>query len=127
MLSIRLSDRYVDYSFTIEDKFTLIRGDSATGKTTLYELFDLYSKKRLNINCSEYRNLGVVPELENYNQYASVLMDKTDTVYILDEAHLLFTIPGFEELLKSSNNYFIIISREQKFKNLPLKERFKIL
>lgn len=123
MIHIRLSDRYVDYSFDIEDKFTLVRGDSATGKTTLYELFDLYSKNQLNINCSGYRNLDILPEMKNYNRYADALNDTTDTVYILDESHLLFTLPGFDELLKSSNNYFIIMSREQKFKNLPVHLR----
>lgn len=118
MINIRLSDRYVDYSFDIEDKFTIVRGDSATGKTTLYELFSLYSKNPLNVNCSGYRNLDILPDLKNYNQYADVLTDETDTVYILDEDHLLFTIPDFERLLMSSDNYFIIISREQRFRDL---------
>lgn len=118
MLDIRLSDRYVDYSFTIDTKFTLLQGNSATGKTTLYELFRLYSQNHLNINCTGYSDLAILPDTKTYSLYPDMLMRKTNTVYILNETHSLFNTPDFEKLLMRSDNYFIIISREQRFRDL---------
>lgn len=35
---IEISTREVHYSFMVKRKFTIISGDSATGKSTLYQL-----------------------------------------------------------------------------------------
>lgn len=40
--TIRVSDNRVRYEFTIKRNITIIRGDSATGKTTLLEMLDNY-------------------------------------------------------------------------------------
>ena len=40
--TIRISDNRVRYEFTIKRNITIIRGDSATGKTTMLEMLDNY-------------------------------------------------------------------------------------
>lgn len=125
MINIHLRDRYVDYEFTIKDKFTLIRGDTASGKTTLYDLFASYSENHANVECLAYKKLEALPKSKRYtySEYANLLNTTDDTVFILDEDSSFFSIIGFEKLLLDSNNYFIIIQRERLFKDLPINLR----
>lgn len=123
MLDIRLSDRYVDYKFTIWDKFTLLRGDTATGKTTLYHMFELYNQNPLNIKCAGYKNLRILPILDTHEEYENVLINRDKQVFIVDEGHPFLHTYGYEQILKASGNYFIIISRRHAFENLPIHLR----
>lgn len=123
MLDIRLSDRNVDYKFTLWDKFTLLRGDTATGKTTLYHMFESYSQSHLNIKCSGYNNLSILPILNTRGEYEKVLLPGDKQVFIVDESHPFLHTYGYDQILKASDNYFIIISRRHAYDNLPIHLR----
>lgn len=107
---VHIETNRLEYKFNVVSKYTVIKGDSATGKTTFYELVET-----MNINPATVRNLGdlkvfAVPTLfdnfriENYENY----------VLVVDEECSLFKRKDVPSILKNSNNYFIIINRSLK-------------
>lgn len=123
MLHIHLRNRNTDYDFDVLDKFTVIRGDSGTGKTTLFDMIRSYNKDPDSITCSGYKNLYALNDLDARVDYVNLFNRYTDYVFIVDEDNKLFKIHDFELMLKDSNNYFIIINREKIFNNLPIHLR----
>lgn len=123
MISIKLKDRFVEYDFELYDKYTLIQGDSADGKTSLYELISTYYQSPDAIQCSGHKNLRNLPFTRDKNEIELVLLGNSNYVFIMDENHPLLLMEGFEKLLNDSDNYFIIVCREKLFKNLPIHLR----
>ena len=52
MISIKLKDRFVEYEFELRDKYTIVQGDSANGKTSLHELISVYYQSPDAVQCS---------------------------------------------------------------------------
>lgn len=123
MISIRLRNRHVDYNFNIYDKFTIIRGDSGSGKTTLFNLVSSYNIDESSVMCGGYKNIYAVGNLKTEDDYKNLFSEHTDWVFVIDEYNKMFTMFDFEKTLKESNNYFIIINREQLFNHLPIHLR----
>lgn len=127
----------------IHKKCTFIQGDSGTGKTILYRVIRdkrLYGNVyRQSIVSKENSTNEDLPEFNfgekqipsdiialgedislSLEQYNSFIQKYNNTVIILDEDHPLLHTNGHEQVLKKSNNYFIIITRDMNsFKNLP--------
>ena len=106
MISIKLKDRFVEYDFELYDKYTLIQGDSADGKTSLYELISTYYQSPDAIQCSGHKNLRNLPFTRDKNEIELVLLGNSNYVFIMDENHPLLLMEGFEKLLNDSDNYF---------------------
>lgn len=123
MISIKLKDRFVEYDFELYDKYTLLQGDSADGKTSLYELISIYYQSPDAVQCSGYTKLRNLPFTYDRKEIESVLLGSSNYVFIMDENHPLLLMEGFEGILNDSDNYFIIICREKLFKNLPIHLR----
>lgn len=123
MLHIHLKNRYADYDFDILDKFTVIRGDSGTGKTTLFYMIESYNKDSSSVSCYGYKSLYAVNDLDDRVDYVNLFTRYTDNVFIIDENNKLFKIHDFEIIMKESDNYFIIINREKILSNLPIHLR----
>lgn len=123
MVHIKLKDRSVEYEFTLYDKFTLVSGDSASGKTSLFDLISTYYETPYAIQCTGYNKLRNLTFSRNINEIELVLQDNENYVFIVDENHPLLCMEGFESILNASNNYFIILCREKLFKNLSINVR----
>lgn len=54
---VHLKTGRLEYQFSIKHKYNLIKGDSATGKTTLHELINAYNSTPNAVNCLGYNKL----------------------------------------------------------------------
>lgn len=101
--------RGIQFKFTIRRKFTIIRGDSATGKSTLYQMISDASSSRVSgvtISC----DVPLCPLNENSYQYE--LKTERNHIYVLDEDFGALKNKEFTMYALSSDNCFIIITRE---------------
>ncbi|MCI8893908.1 MAG: Fis family transcriptional regulator [Lachnospiraceae bacterium] len=103
------SGRGIQYKFEIFRKYTVIRGNSATGKTTLVRLIeDATIRKTASLSCDV--PCVALPELNwelNLNAFSN-------SIIFIDEEHPALTSgKRLAEYMTHSNNCFIIISRDK--------------
>lgn len=116
--------RDIQFKITINRKFTLIRGDSATGKSTLFQMVSdagTSVQAGINIAC----DVPVVALHETGYKYE--LSNETGKIYIIDEDFSPVKTKEFAALALKSDNCFIIITRES-LPSIPYsyKEIYKI-
>lgn len=101
--------RNIQFKFSIQRKITIIRGDSATGKTTLFQMVSDANSTRVsgvNISCD-------VPVKALYETgYKYELENESGNIYIIDEDFSPLKTKEFAAIVLRSVNCFIIITRE---------------
>jgi len=106
----------VKFEFDIKRNITIVRGDSATGKTTLVSLIDTYDRlgadSGVEVSCSR-RCLTV-----NNSNWESVLNSVSECIVFIDEENTVIKSDDFARKIKDTNNYYVIITREN-LPNLP--------
>lgn len=107
--------RNIQFKFSIQRKFTLIRGNSATGKTTLFQMISDANSSRqsgVTISCDvpvkALYEIGFKYELEN----------ESGNIYIIDEDFGPLKSKEFASIVLKSENCFILITRES-LTNIP--------
>ena len=104
------------YEFDIKRNITIIRGDSATGKTTLYTMIALAARRGdssgVEVRCE--KKCRTLEELD----WKLVLPTLRDYIIFLDEDNLFLKTDEFARMARESDNYFVIITREDLV-NLP--------
>ena len=110
----------IQYKFTIYRNITILRGDSATGKTTLIEMVGAFNKdgedSGIEVLC---KKRCVVLERGNWMRD---LEDISDSIVFIDEGNGFVKSVGFSEMVKNSSNYYVIATRDSLF-NLPYSIR----
>ena len=103
------SGRGIQYKFDIHRKYTVIRGDSATGKTTLVRMIeDATVRKTADISCDV--SCVVLPDMN----WEINLDAFSESIVFIDEDHpALTTGKKLAEKMFSSDNCFVIISRDK--------------
>ena len=99
------------YEFDVKRNITIIRGDSATGKTTLIDLLEDYR----NDEDSAVRISSDVPcrvFADNSDTWRQALEIIVNSVVFIDEDNRFIHLKDFANLLRSSTNYFVLITRE---------------
>lgn len=113
---IIVQNKRLRYEFDIKRNITIIRGDSATGKTTLYEMISFAARQGdssgVDVRCE--KKCRTLDELD----WKLVLPTLHDCIIFLDEDNLFLKTADFARLAKDSDNYFVIITRED-LPNLP--------
>ena len=114
---IRISNRKLTYDFTIRRNLTIIRGDSATGKTTLIGMireFNLQGEDSgVQVSSS---SPCVVVEGQNWEKQLRELDE--DSVVFIDEGNRFVSSRRFAEVARASSNYYVIVTRENLY-SLP--------
>ena len=104
------------YEFAIKTNITIIKGDSATGKTTLINMIrqfaNLGNASGIEIECD-----ATCTVLEG-NMWQMLLKNLSGNIIYIDEENQFIRQQEFAELVKVSDNYFVIITRENLY-NLP--------
>lgn len=113
---VSIKNRRLRYKFTIYRNITILRGDSATGKTTLIDMVASYQRdgrdSGIEIICEKN---CVVLTRENWERN---LDDFHDSIVFIDEGNPFVRSQSFAEKVKNSTNYYVIATRESLF-NLP--------
>ncbi|MBQ9065539.1 MAG: translation initiation factor 2 [Blautia sp.] len=106
----------VKYEFDIRRNITIIKGDSATGKTTLVSLIETYdrlgSDSGIEVVCTR-RCLTV-----NNSNWEAVLDRSSDSIVFIDEENTIIKSKDFAKKIQGTSNYYVIVTREN-LPNLP--------
>ena len=95
----------ISYSFTVERKYTILCGDSGSGKTYITELIN-------NLDVIEFTS-EVNIEVLSYKRrnYENELKTISNEIFVVDEDNPIMKDNDDIELMHKSDNYFIIICR----------------
>lgn len=111
-----IQNNRLHYEFDIKRNITIIQGNSATGKTTLVDMLrqhmNLGSSSGIDVRCD-------VPcrVLEGID-WKIILANLRGMILFIDEGNDFITTEEFAAAVKGSDNYFVIITRENLY-NLP--------
>ena len=111
-----VNSRRLQYKFTICRNITLLRGDSATGKTTLIEMINAYNLNGpgIGITVSCQKPCTVLTGLRWKENLASI----HDSIVFIDEGDRFTLSEEFASAIKDTDNYYVIATRSSLF-NLP--------
>lgn len=118
--NIIFKNNKIKFDFTLKHKLTIIKDESATGKSLLIKMIDIYnaeSNKRgiykLIIKRNENREHIIVANLSaNVFWKQAIEQNKDNTIFFIDENASFIYKKEFAEVFKRSNCYFVIISRQ---------------
>lgn len=113
---IIIQNRRIKFELDIKRNITIIRGDSATGKTTLMNLIEanerLGEESGVDISCE--RKCKTI----NNSNWKYVIDQSSECIIFADEDTWSVKSRDFAEKIKKSDNYYVIITREN-LPNLP--------
>lgn len=105
-----IQSAHLKYKFDIKRNITIIKGDSATGKTTLADMIREYvlngTDTGITISCD------VPCRLIEGNTWQEQLSNIHDSIVFIDEGNSFVASLDFADAIKNSTNYFVIITRE---------------
>lgn len=111
---IVVSNSRLQYKFTINRNITIIRGNSATGKTTLINMIN-ESKKSTDISLISKVPCIVIPDTEMWDL---LIQNTHNSILFFDEDCEFVGTHDFARIVKKSDCYFVIVTRK-KLSNLP--------
>ena len=99
----------VQYKFTVERNITILRGDSATGKTTLIDMIAAYQRagEQSGVTLRADKPCVVLTE----QRWELVLGSIKDSIVFIDEGARFVTSRDFARAVRDSDNYYVIATR----------------
>ena len=108
--SVTVANNVLRYIFEIQRNITIIKGDSATGKTTLVDMIREYyengEQSGILLQCDKQ---CVVLE---GRQWKLLLDNIHDSIVFIDEGNMFISSNEFADAVKHSDNYYVIVTRE---------------
>lgn len=100
----------VQYKFSVRRNLTILRGDSATGKSTLIDLIAQYArdgeKSGIFLRCDK------PCVVLSSNVWQMQLTATRDSIVFIDEDNSFVATQEFAACAKASDNYYVIVMRE---------------
>ena len=113
---IEVVTRKVDYQLTVERNITILRGNSVTGKSTLYRAIKQFENdgraSGIKLTCDRP---CVILEGKNWE---NDLKEIKQSIVFVDEGAKFINTEEFATAIKKSDNYYVLITR-QDLGNLP--------
>ncbi len=104
------------YEFTIRRNITIIKGDSASGKTILVNMIRDYvlngPDSGVSLSCA------IPCRVIDGNTWEDQLATISDSIVFIDEGNPFISSTDFASYVKAGNNYYVLVTRE-KLVNLP--------
>ncbi|MDO4538107.1 MAG: hypothetical protein Q4B54_08090 [Coriobacteriales bacterium] len=108
--TIRIRNKKVRYTFDLRRNITIVRGNSGTGKTTLYDMVASHTRlgadSGVQLNCT--KQCVALVDLDWKNQ----LERTSDSIVFIDEGSKYVTSEEFARTILGSDNYYVIFSRQ---------------
>lgn len=116
----RVRGKKAIFEFTVRRNITVIKGDSATGKTTLLHMMYEYLRvgKESGYSVSTDARYYVYLRREVGRDWKDALLSLKNTVIFIEENNNFVFGREFAEFVKASGNYFVIVNRSP-LKMLP--------
>ena len=110
---IKISNNKVSFSINLERNITIIRGDSATGKTTFISLLQDYEQYGTSsgISIQSKKPCRVLTSVE----WEYRLDNIRDSFVFIDEGNEFVKSEAFASAIRNSDNYYVIITRENLY------------
>lgn len=107
---VKIQNELMKYEFDIKRNITILKGDSATGKTTLIEMIrefiELGEDSGIQLDCdAECRVISG-------NLWKEQLAACKKCLVFIDEGNKFIKSKEFAEAIKLSDNYYILVTRE---------------
>ena len=113
---VKVGNRRLQYKFRINRNITILRGDSATGKTTLIDMISAHQRNGdqsgVSISCQ------VPCVVLSSTNWETNLKSYSESIVFIDEGEPFVKSQAFASAVQNSNNYYVIASRASLF-NLP--------
>jgi len=109
-VKISVQAKRIRFDFTIRRNLTIVRGDSATGKTTLVDMIRQYVD---NPSGSPVTVISDVPcaVLEG-SLWKATLSGISGSIVFIDEGNDFVSSVDFARAIAATDNYYVIITRE---------------
>ena len=110
---VRIFNKKIKYDFELSRNITVIRGDSGTGKTSLYDMIAEYTRlgKESGVNIECKKNCVALTD----TNWESQLKGFKNSIVFIDEGFKEINSPKFAKLIKNSDNYYVIFNRENLY------------
>ncbi len=101
--------RGTSYKFTVRRNITIIKGNSGTGKTTLFEMIADHMRLgyQSGVNVASDRPCVALTDIN----WKAQLDGFRDSIVFVDEGFKDILSHGFADAIKGSSNYFVLITR----------------
>jgi len=105
-----VSNRKAKFKFDLYRNITIVRGDSGTGKTTLYSMIADYTRlqEASGVNLNSTKPCVALMDIDWENQ----LQSTSDSIVFIDEGAAFISSKEFAYAVKHSDNYYVIFNRE---------------
>ena len=111
---IRISNRVARYDFELRRNITVVRGDSGTGKTTLFNMVADYTrnKEQSGVNISAPCPCVALTD----TNWEAQLRDIHESVVFIDEEsdHNYLSSKDFARAVQNSDNYYVLIMHDEQ-------------
>ena len=105
-----VSTKRLKYEFELRRNLTIIKGDSATGKTTLVDMI------RDFVNNPSGTPVEVICDKKCYVVEGSLWKEQlsgiSDGIVFIDEGNEFITTVDFADKIQKTDNYYVIVTRE---------------
>ncbi len=110
VISVNVSNGKTKYSFELNRNITIVRGNSGTGKTTLYDMIAEYTRLGSNsgVQLSCDKECIALVDIDWKNQ----LRKTNDSIVFIDEGAEYLSSKDFAKAIKGTTNYYVIFNRE---------------
>lgn len=107
---IIVQNKRIRYDFEIRRNITIIKGDSATGKTTLIDMIGEYDENGPDSGIDLQADKECV--LLEGKRWKSDLADIKDSIVFIDEGNEFVFTDEFAAAVQDTDNYYVIATRE---------------
>lgn len=109
--SITVQNKRIRYQFEVRRNITVIRGDSATGKTTLIDMIREYYEEGEESGIFLHSDKECVVVSSN-RRWKQELLGIKDSIVFIDEGNKFVFGQEFASYIKDTDNYYVIVTRE---------------
>ena len=114
--SVQIQNKRVRYEFELRRNLTVLRGDSASGKTTLVDMVQEHMDN--GENSSVQLRCDKACAVLSGSTWRGQLSEMQDSIVFIDEGNPFVFSDAFSEAIQQTDNYYVIVSREG-LPNLP--------
>lgn len=111
--TVIVRNRKIQFTLDLERNITVIRGDSATGKTTLIGMLRDYeehgSQSGVSVTCDKPCRVLTSSDWEDR------LRAIENSIVFIDEGNSFVGSKEFAELIRGTSNYYVLITRESLY------------
>ncbi len=111
--TIRIRSNRIVFTLNIQRNITIIRGDSATGKTTFIEMLQAYERlgKQSGVILQSEKECHVLTDYDWEDRLPRI----NNSIVFVDEGNRFVSSPAFARAIMGSDNYYVLITRENLY------------